>query len=61
MKAALETYGIIRRLDYVMALGVNAIWTSPIYRSPMADFDYAVADYCYVDQILSVRFGERSL
>jgi glycosidase len=42
-------------------LGSMLFWTSPIYRSPMADFDYAVADYCYVDQILSVRFGERSL
>ena len=38
--------GIILRLDHVVALGVDAIWISPIYPSPMADFGYDVADYC---------------
>ncbi|TPG15820.1 DUF3459 domain-containing protein [Sphingomonas koreensis] len=38
--------GIEARLDYVAALGVDAIWLSPIYPSPMADFGYDVADYC---------------
>jgi alpha-glucosidase len=37
--------GIIERLDYVRWLGVDAIWISPIYPSPMADFGYDVADY----------------
>jgi len=37
--------GIIQRLDYVRDLGVNAVWLSPIYPSPMADFGYDVADY----------------
>src|ERR1700750_2206260 len=37
--------GIIRRLDYVVSLGVDAIWISPIYPSPMADFGYDVSDY----------------
>jgi alpha-glucosidase len=37
--------GIKRRLDYVAGLGVDAIWLSPIYPSPMADFGYDVADY----------------
>ena len=37
--------GITRRLDYLMALGVDAIWLSPIYPSPMADFGYDVSDY----------------
>ena len=32
-------------LDYLAALGVDAIWLSPIYPSPMADFGYDVADY----------------
>src|SRR4051794_19124987 len=32
--------GIRRRLDHVAELGVDAIWLSPIYRSPMADFGY---------------------
>ena len=43
--------GIIQRLDYLVKLGVDAIWVAPIYRSPMADFGYDVADYCSVDPI----------
>jgi alpha-glucosidase len=37
--------GITRRLDFLAALGVDAIWLSPIYPSPMADFGYDIADY----------------
>jgi alpha-glucosidase len=37
--------GIRQRLDYLEWLGVDAIWISPIYPSPMADFGYDVADY----------------
>ncbi len=37
--------GITARLDYLQRLGVDAIWISPIYPSPMADFGYDVADY----------------
>jgi alpha-glucosidase len=43
--------GIIQRLDYLVKLGVDAIWVAPIYQSPMADFGYDVADYCGVDPI----------
>lgn len=43
--------GITQRLDYVAALGVDAIWISPFFTSPMADFGYDVADYCGVDPI----------
>ena len=43
--------GILERLDYLVQLGVNAIWISPIYSSPMADFSYDVADYCGIDPI----------
>ncbi|WP_158792172.1 alpha-amylase family glycosyl hydrolase [Granulicella sp. L60] len=43
--------GIIQRLDYLVGIGVGAIWIAPIYRSPMADFGYDVADYCDVDPI----------
>ena len=44
--------GIIQRLDYVSdTLGVDAIWLSPFYPSPMADFGYDVADYCDVDPL----------
>ena len=38
--------GIRARLDYLAWLGVDAIWISPIYPSPMADFGYDVSDYC---------------
>ena len=38
--------GIRQRLDYLTWLGVNALWISPIYPSPMADFGYDVSDYC---------------
>jgi alpha-glucosidase len=41
--------GIEQRLDHVASLGVDAIWLSPIFPSPMADFGYDVADYCGVD------------
>ena len=43
--------GIRRRLAYLSWLGVDAVWLSPIYRSPMADFGYDVADYCDVDPL----------
>ncbi|KRE09951.1 alpha-amylase [Bosea sp. Root381] len=45
--------GITQRLDYLGGLGIDAIWISPIYPSPMADFGYDVADHCDVDP----RFG----
>lgn len=37
--------GIISRLDYLQALGVSAIWLSPVYQSPMADNGYDISDY----------------
>jgi alpha-glucosidase len=37
--------GIIQRLPYLKALGIRAIWISPIYPSPMADFGYDISDY----------------
>ncbi|GLK67116.1 alpha-amylase family glycosyl hydrolase [Hansschlegelia plantiphila] len=43
--------GVRRRLDHLVALGVDAVWLSPIFPSPMADFGYDVADYCGVDAI----------
>ncbi|MBX6367857.1 MAG: alpha glucosidase [Rhodospirillales bacterium] len=41
--------GIAQKLDHVAALGVDAIWLSPFFTSPMRDFGYDVADYCAVD------------
>ena len=43
--------GILRRLDYLAALGVEAVWISPIYPSPMADFGYDVCEYCGVHPV----------
>src|SRR5213082_989068 len=43
--------GVIRRLPYLAELGVDALWMSPIFRSPMADFGYDIADYCDVDPL----------
>jgi len=43
--------GIRRHLDHLVWLGVDALWLSPFYRSPMADFGYDVADYCDVDPL----------
>ena len=43
--------GLRSRLDHLQWLGVGALWLSPIYRSPMADFGYDVADYCDIDPL----------
>ena len=43
--------GLIGRLDHIAKLGVDAIWLSPIFRSPMHDFGYDVADYRDVDPV----------
>src|SRR6202166_1364889 len=43
--------GIIERLPYLQALGVDAIWLSPIFPSPMADFGYDITDYTGVDPL----------
>jgi alpha-glucosidase len=45
--------GIRQRLDYLVSLGVDAVWISPIYPSPMADFGYDISDYQGID----ARFG----
>jgi alpha-glucosidase len=45
--------GIAQRLPYLAELGVDAIWLSPIFRSPMADFGYDISDYIDIDP----RFG----
>ncbi len=43
--------GIIERIGYVEWLGVDAIWISPVYPSPMADFGYDVSDFCGIDPL----------
>jgi len=46
-----DLQGIISKLDYLTWLGVDALWLSPFYPSPMADFGYDITDYCNVDPI----------
>ena len=43
--------GIISKLDYIASLGVDAIWISPFFKSPMKDFGYDISDYRDVDPI----------
>jgi alpha-glucosidase len=43
--------GIIARLPYLTSLGVNAVWLSPIFPSPMADFGYDISDYTGIDPL----------
>jgi len=51
-----DLLGILEHLDHLndgsdRSLGIDAIWLSPIYPSPMADFGYDVADYCDIDPV----------
>ena len=43
--------GIISRLDHFVELGINVIWLSPIFKSPMADFGYDISDFTDIDPI----------
>jgi alpha-glucosidase len=43
--------GITARLDYIASLGVDIVWLSPFFKSPMKDFGYDIADYCDVDPL----------
>src|SRR6476661_8186232 len=43
--------GITQRLPYIQGLGIDAIWISPFYPSPMADFGYDVSNYRDVDPL----------
>ncbi|MBA5608237.1 alpha glucosidase [Duganella sp. FT3S] len=43
--------GITAKLDYIASLGVDIVWISPYFKSPMKDFGYDVSDYCDVDPL----------
>jgi alpha-glucosidase len=43
--------GIAARLDYLVELGIDAVWVSPIFPSPMADFGYDVSNYTDIDPL----------
>lgn len=46
-----DLQGIIERIPYLRSLGIEAVWLSPIFPSPMADFGYDVSDYTAIDPI----------
>ena len=49
--------GVRRTLDHIAWLGVDALWLSPFFTSPMKDFGYDVADYCDVDPVFGDLAG----
>lgn len=53
--------GILGKLDYLQGLGVDAIWISPVYPSPMADFGYDVSDYTGIHPIFGNMDDMREL
>jgi alpha-glucosidase len=53
--------GITAKLDHVAQLGADAIWLSPIFKSPMKDFGYDVSDYCDIDPLFGTLDDFRTL
>jgi len=53
--------GITGKLEYVARLGVDAIWLSPFFKSPMKDFGYDIDDYCDVDPMFGTLDDIRAL
>ena len=56
-----DLHGITAKLDYVAELGVDGIWLSPFFKSPMKDFGYDVSDYCDVDPMFGTLDDFRRL
>ena len=46
-----DLQGILQKIDYVSSLGVDAVWISPFFKSPMKDFGYDISDYRAVDPL----------
>ncbi len=46
-----DLQGVRARLDYLAELGVDGLWLSPVFRSPMADAGYDISDYCDIDPL----------
>ncbi len=53
--------GITAKLPYIASLGVDAIWISPFFKSPMKDYGYDVSDYTDVDPLFGTRADFRNL
>ena len=47
--------GINSKLDYIQDLGIDRVWLSPFFKSPMKDYGYDVADYCKVDPMFGTN------
>jgi alpha-glucosidase len=47
--------GITDKMDYIASLGVDGIWISPFFQSPMKDYGYDVSDYCTVDPLFGAN------
>lgn len=47
--------GLAQKLPYISSLGVDAIWITPFFASPMKDFGYDIADYCRVDPLFGTN------
>jgi alpha-glucosidase len=56
-----DLLGVRSRLRYLAELGVDAVWLTPFYTSPMADFGYDVADHRQVDPIFGTLADARAL
>lgn len=56
-----DLQGIVRRLDYIASLGVDAVWISPFVKSPMLDFGYDVSDYLQIDPLFGTMDDFRQL
>lgn len=56
-----DLQGIVSKLDYLVELGVTALWVSPFFRSPMDDFGYDISDYRDVDPLFGTLEDARVL
>ena len=52
-----DLYGVLDKLDYIKSIGIDAIWFSPLYPSPNADYGYDIADY----KNISPEYGDLEL
>jgi alpha-glucosidase len=53
--------GIISKIDYLADLGIDGIWLSPVYPSPMVDFGYDISDYTQIDPVFGSLADFREL
>ncbi|MBE9127128.1 MULTISPECIES: alpha-glucosidase [unclassified Coleofasciculus] len=53
--------GILQKLDYIASLGVDAVWISPFFKSPMKDFGYDISDYCAIEPMFGTMENFKDL